>query len=94
MFNFLFTFGIFVTVAVLIVFIIKTLFQTSFIKQSCSVSLHKLEENIVLEQVKLQHNQEKVALVEEAHKTLFNRFFKITTDIILLQKLIFELYTK
>lgn len=53
-----------------------------------------LQENILHEHFKLQNNNEKILLLEDLHKTLFNRLFKLARDIIFLQKLIFETYTK
>ena len=60
------------------------------LKKAANHSIIILKENIKHEHLKLQNNNDKVLLVEDLHKSLFNRLFKITRDIILMQKLIFE----
>ena len=94
MFSHLFTFGIYLVVLVLIFFIVKTVFVTISLKKMAYKTYGVLQENISQEHFKFQNNSEKMLLAEDLYKTLFYRFFKITRDIISMQKLIFETYIK
>lgn len=93
-FNYLFIWAIYALVFVLTLFVIKAVFQTTHLKKTANKNYLILEENLLQENSKLEGAKQKVLLIEELHKTLFNRLFKITTDVILMQKFIFETYTK
>ena len=94
MLNNLFIAFIYLVVLVLLFCLIKTVY--------CSVSNQKmhrkicfqLQEGLIQAQNKLQTNNEKIQILEDLQTTLFNRFFKITREIILMQKLIFEIHIK
>ena len=94
MFSNLFTFGIYSLVFVLVFCIVKTIIHTISKKKQKNDTCFQLQERIMIAQLMLQNNNEKIQLVEYLQKTLFNRFFKITRDIILMQKLIFETHVK
>lgn len=94
MFNNLFILGIYLLVLVVVFCIIKLVFYLISEKKMENKTYFQLQKNIIQAQSKLQTNYEKVQILEELHATLFNRYFKITRDIILMQKLIFELHIK
>lgn len=94
MFNSLFTTAIFILVFVLIISIIRTVFQILTEKNKQSDIYSSLETHLTTERFKLEKNNEKIKLLNQLHETLFNSFFAITKDIILLQKFIFENYSK
>lgn len=94
MFNNLFILGIYLLVLVVVFCIIKVVFYLISEKKMNSKICFQLQKNIIQAQSKLQTNHEKVQILEELHTTLFNRYFKITRDIILMQKLIFEIHIK
>lgn len=89
-FNYLFIWVIFIPVLVLMIYVVKTIYDTSHLKKTINNNFIVLQKKILHENAKLEKNREKLLLVEDLHQTLFNRLFKITRDIILLQKLIFE----
>lgn len=92
-FNYICIWVIYLLVFILMLFIIKTIFKTLHLKYVATKNYLVLEENFQLEYKKLEYNNHKVQLLEDLHQTLFNRLFKITRDIILMQKLIFEMHT-
>ncbi len=94
MFNNLFILGIYLLVLVVVFCIIKVVFYLISEKKMNSKICFQLQKNIIQAQSKLQTNHEKVQILEELHTTLINRYFKITRDIILMQKLIFEIHIK
>lgn len=94
MFNNLFILGIYLLVLVVVFCIIKVVFYLISEKKTENKTYFQLQKNIIQAQSKLQTNHEKVQILEELHTTLFNRYFKITRDIILMQKLIFEIHVK
>lgn len=94
MFNYLFVRAIYTLVLILILFVIKTVVHGISLKKTWDENCIVLQKNLVTEQIKLDNNKEKLQLVEDLHKTLFNRLFKITRDIIIMQKLIFETHIK
>jgi flagellar biosynthesis/type III secretory pathway M-ring protein FliF/YscJ len=89
----LFLVVIYILVFILMFFVVKTVFQNMILKKAMIESSFSLEEKLIKEQVKLANNKEKLLLVEALHETLFDSLFKITRDIILMQKLIFEKLT-
>ncbi len=94
MFNNLFILGIYLLVLVVVFCIIKVVFYLISEKKTENKTYFQLQKNIIQAQSKLQTNHEKVQILEELHTTLINRYFKITRDIILMQKLIFEIHIK
>jgi cytochrome c biogenesis protein ResB len=94
MINNLFTIVIYLLLIVLVYCLIKTVFHLITEKKMDSETYFQLQENIIKAQHTLQDNKEKIKILEELHTTLFNRCFKITRDIILMQKLIFEIHIK
>ena len=94
MFSNPYTLAIYLLVLVFIFLIIKVIIRTVYLKRIVNKSYMALQKNIDREQYRLQRNSGKIQLLEDLHKTLFNRLFKITRDIILLQKLIFETQIK
>ena len=93
-FDCLFIWVLFLLVSLLLMCIAKTIFHTKLLKKSINKNYRVLQENLFYENYKLEKNCEKLQLVEDLHKTLFNSLFKITRDTILMQKLIFETYIK
>lgn len=65
-----------------------------YLRKSVNYSSLILQKNIFDENLKLQTTKEKLLLVEDLNKTIFSRLFKVTRDIIVMQKLIFETYLK
>ncbi|MDP5157040.1 MAG: hypothetical protein NWQ07_00505 [Flaviramulus sp.] len=53
-------------------------------------SLITLNNNVKNEAIKFEKNRDKLQLVDDLHSSLFDRLFKITKDVILVQKFIFE----
>lgn len=90
MFNSLFTFGIFLMVFMLLFYCAKTIFDTQFLMREFHKTDVAFQEKIVHEHLKLQNSNQKIQILDSLHKSLFQRLFQITRDIILTQKLIFE----
>jgi len=93
-FNYVFIWVIYALVFVLVLFVIKTIFQNKYLKKAAIKSELILQENLFQESNKLEKAKQKLLLVEDLHHTLFKRFFKITEDILLMQKFMFEIHTK
>lgn len=93
-FNYLFIWVIYALVFVLVLFVIKAVFQNKYLKKTAIKSELILQENLFQESNKLEKTKQKLLLVEDLHHTLFKRFLKITEDILLMQQFIFETYTK
>lgn len=81
---------IFILIFVVIVFIIKVYYESEKNKELSKKHYQKL--NIVLknETSKSYVISEKIALLESLHESLFKRLFKITQEVLLFQKLIFD----
>jgi hypothetical protein len=79
---------ILVLIGVFVVFNIKTYTETRRIniiaKQKCS----RLESDFAYEEKKHEINSRNLILLDELHKDLFEKLFKITRDILLVQKII------
>ena len=93
-FNLLFIWVLGIGILILVAITIKTILETrdlkSMAKQQCTV----LEMRLEIETQKRNKNNENIILINDLHQTLLSRFFKITQEILLMQKLIFETYTK
>lgn len=94
LFNNLFTFAIYLLVLISVSVIIKIIFQTITENKIENNKYVLWEERIASEQLKLKQINYKIELLNQLQESLLNRFFKITRDIILMQKLIFENYSK
>ncbi|GAA4893003.1 hypothetical protein GCM10023311_16820 [Flaviramulus aquimarinus] len=81
---------IYLLLAVLLAFIVKAYWDTQAIKENAFRNHLLLEEQLVLENNKSKMNIEKLYLSDNLQKSVFKRLFKITKDILLLQKLIFD----
>ncbi len=92
--NTILIYTIYLLALALFILVIALLFNINFIKQKSTEAHIALEQNLALEIGKMNINKEKLSLAEDLNKTLINRFFKITRDIVLLQKLIFDTYSK
>ena len=89
-FNLFFIIVIYVLISILIGFIIKVYIDTIGINKKGELEYLKLVNHFTLENEKLQISNQKIILVEDLNKSLFNRIFKIAKDLLSLQKLIFE----
>lgn len=81
---------IYLLVIVLLVFVFKVYINTKRVKNKWKENYFDLLEsmNMLKEENKAVNN--KIVLVEGLYKTLFNRLFKINTELILAQKLFFD----
>ena len=73
---------------------LKVVFKTKSNKNSAKRNIIILESNLVLENLRLYNNRVKQQLSDDLQESLFNRFFIITRDLLLIQKHIFEMHFK
>lgn len=88
--NDLFTGFIFLSVLVIICYGVKVIFEIFRSKKIAFKTYSALCDYYSTENLIFLKNKEKLQLIDDFHKILFNRLFKITSDLLLVQKLIFE----
>ena len=88
--NLFFNWFIIVLVGVLIFFNIKTYIETLQSTKKSKQTYSKLVNDFVNEEKKHEINSQNLILLDELHNDLFNRLFKITRDILLTQKIIWN----
>ena len=94
MFNQLFIQVICFLIMVSLFVVLKVVFKTKSNKNSAKRNIIILESNLVLENLRLYNNRVKQQLSDDLQESLFNRFFIITRDLLLIQKHIFEMHFK
>ena len=94
MFNQLFIQVICFLIMVSLFVVLKVIFKTKSNKNSAKRNIIILESNLVLENLRLYNNRVKQQLSDDLQESLFNRFFIITRDLLLIQKHIFEMHFK
>lgn len=92
--NYLFTGFIFSSILILIFFVAKVMLEMLSSKRIAFKTYSALHEYYLSENALFLKNKKKLQLIDDFHKTLFNRLFKITSDLLLMQKLIFEIRIK
>ena len=81
---------IYFLLVVLLAFVVKAYLDTQLIKENKNRNYLVLQEQLLIEKEKCNVNTEKLRLADNLQNSLFTRLFKITKEIILLQKLIFD----
>jgi hypothetical protein len=89
-FNQLFIYVIFFFLLVLTVLVIKAIFNIIHLKIVSNNSYLELQENIEVSSLKLKNNNQSVLLVDDFNRTLIDKIFTISNEIIELQKFIFN----
>lgn len=89
-FNVLFNITVIILIIVLLVFIIKVYLNTQKDIFIANKQFENITDLIKAETLKNKLTSQKIILINDLHNSLFKRFFKITKEILLLQKLIFE----
>jgi hypothetical protein len=89
-FNQLFIYVIFFLLLVLTVLVIKAIFSIIHLKIVSNNSYLELQENIEVSSLKLKNNNQSVLLVDDFNRTLIDKIFTISNEIIELQKFIFN----
>jgi len=91
MLNFtIFSIIIFVLILVLLIFTIKVYFDTKKDKERGLEKYDEIRFRLKSEIIKNKQISQSLNLAEDMQNTLFNRFFKITEDLLSVQKLIFD----
>ena len=90
--NLFFNWFIIVLIGVLGFFNIKTYIDTIRSTKKSKQTYSKLVSDFVNEEKKHEINSQNLILLDELHNDLFNRLFKITRDILLMQKMIWNNY--
>lgn len=88
--NLIFSAIIFLMIVVLLSCIIKTVLDTKHFNVEAKNSYSNLLESLQNSKKENKIINNKIVLVEGLYKTLFNRLFKINTELILAQKLFFD----
>ena len=88
--NQLFTYLIFSLLLVVIVMIIKAILNIISFKLKANNRYVELKEHLKVSSLKLKNNNQSVLLVDEFNKTLIDKIFKLSNEIIELQKFIFN----
>ncbi len=91
-FNLLFIWGLGVSIFFLALLVIKTMLHTHTLKKTAKQTCSILERQVAMKTKILYKNSQNTILMDGLHQSLFNRFFKITQDLLLVQKFIFETY--
>jgi hypothetical protein len=86
--NLFFNCFIIILIGVLIFFNIKTYIDTIQSTKKSKQSYSKLVSDFMSEEKKHEINSRSLILLDELHNNLFERLFKITRDILLMQKII------
>lgn len=91
MLNFtIFSIVIFVLILVLLIFTIKIYFETKEVKEKGVEKYNEISDIIKSEIFKNKQISQNLILAEDLQTSLFNCFFKITEDLLFVQKLIFD----
>lgn len=70
--------------------VVKVLLDTLAVKKMGQINMMQLQNHFELEKNKSKVISGKIHLVDELHGSIINKLFKITKDILLVQKLIFR----
>ena len=76
----------------LVIFLVRVFVGTQSLKKEGRTNLQLLENSLVREGKKNTLYMNKLNLIDQFHESLFNRLFKITREILLLQKLTLDEY--
>lgn len=74
----------------LVIFCVKVLFKSIALKRLAKEKDKLLQETLISENLKFKRNNENILMIDNLNNILFNRIFKITQDVLLVQKFIFE----
>lgn len=88
--NFLFNAILLVLIITLIVIVIKQLFNLQALDKVGKQQYAILKIQLEKEKLKYVANSKKLSVVDELNKMLINNLFKITKDLLFMQKLIFD----
>jgi len=88
--NLLFNIVLILLISVLLLFIIKSFIKTNVINKRGKNNLVVLDNKYRLELEKCKLNNQNILLLDDLYVSLFSRVFKITQDLILIQKIIFD----
>ena len=88
--NILFVYIIYLLVFVSIIAVVKTIFSTIKIQKKAFSSIKALQQNLVDANTALKLQNDNIYLAETMTKTLVLRMFKIATELLSIQKLIFN----
>lgn len=80
--------SVYLLIAISLVIIIKTILNTESDKKLGHGIQASIQYHLTLEHAKLKNNNDKIRILEEFNESFLNRLFKITKDIILIQKII------
>lgn len=87
-FHLFFNWFILVLIGVFGVFNIKTYTETRRINKIGKQKYSRLESDFAYEEKKHEINSQNLILLDELHKDLFKKLFKITREILIVQKII------
>lgn len=88
--NLIFNIAIFLLILILLVCAVKTVLNTKHLNAEAKQNYLKLLKALQVSKEENRVINNKIQLVEALYKTLFNRLFKINTELILAQKLFFD----
>lgn len=88
--NLIFISTIFLIIVVLLGCIIKTILDTKHLNIEANRNYLNLLKALQVSKKENKIINNKMVLIEGLYKTLFNRLFKINTELILAQKLVFD----
>ena len=88
--NFLFIVIIYFLVIYVFALCLTNLKQLKILKHECELDSLNGNEILKVENYKLKANIEKLKLIDDLSESIFNNFFHITRELLLLQKFIFE----
>jgi hypothetical protein len=85
-----FSISIFFLSVVIIGFIVRVFFVSQFIKEQGNKNYSFIENQLKLEIVKKKGINEKIILANRFNNSIMLKLFKITNELLLIQKLIFD----
>ena len=85
-----FSISIFFLSVVIIGFIVRVFFVSQFIKEQGNKNFSFIENQLKLEIVKNKGINEKIILANRFNNSIMLKLFKITNELLLIQKLIFD----
>ncbi len=89
-FNSLFIVLIYALIFVLLVWIVKVKMQTETCTKMAQAKFLSLQNNFTVQEKKQKRSNEDIIMIENFYDSLLSHLFKITKEILLVQKLIFK----
>lgn len=83
---------LFAVIVVLIVVSVKMVVNNLTLNKLADRDYKILSDNLKIEMESFEKNSQKIIVIEDLNETLFKRLFKITKELLFLQKLIFDHY--